>query len=313
LIAAIIVVLLHIFFFLVIAPRLELGSSVQSRTEVIQISPQELNRLKQQIMKRQQLAPLMKDEILEPSKEAPKNAKMMGPHNQIVPHEQTAGPQDDAPEQGAGGGKAGAKQGAQQSERGSKSESKKLNLSKLGLGTKVAPPPKPQEREQAEAGPQGPPNPRGTPGRYRPVGREDKNLQKGDRNLLNAVESEYYSFFVRLEEPIIKNWYFLLRSYEGQLRSEMASRRVKMGSDLPVTIEFVLDRQGNFVKIDVATSSGIPILDWCTKESVKKLGSLPNPPPGLFENGQYFTRQLDFVVHVTDDPMMESRPDLIWQ
>lgn len=297
-IASLVVLALHLIFFIFIAPRLEFDTTSDAPTEVVQISQQELDRLKAKMMKNRQLTPLLKDEVHERfrSKEAPKDAQMMAPFNQVVPKEQIAGPQPDAPQRG--GGSSGAK---------TQPAEKKLDLAKLGLGNKVAPPPKPAQNETAgSAGPQGP------PGINRPVGRDDKNIERGDQNLLNAVESAYYSFFARLEEPIIRNWFFLLRSYEAQLRQEMASRKIRVGSEVPVTIEFVLDQQGNFVSINVIESSGVPILDWCTRESVRKLGSLPNPPPGLFENGQYFTRRLQFVVHVTDVPMGNSRPDLYW-
>lgn len=297
-IASLVVLALHLIFFGFIAPHLELDRGHETPTEVVQISQQELSRLKEQMKRKQELAPLLKDEVHERfrSKEAPKDADMMAPFNQVVPKQQIAGAQRDAPQQG--GGNAGAK---------TSTPEKKLDLAKLGLGSKVAPPPKPEQSEATgAAGPQGP------PGTFRPVGREDKNIEKGEQNLLNAVESAYYSFFVRLEDPIVRNWFFLLKNHDGQLRQEMAARKLNVGSSVLVVIEFAIDRNGNFVKLDVAQSSGVPIFDWLTREAIKKLGSIPNPPPGLFENQQYFTRQMGFEVHLTGGPMMESRPDFSW-
>ncbi|MEW6057217.1 MAG: TonB family protein [Bdellovibrionota bacterium] len=290
--ASLVVLVLHVFFFSVVAPYLKLESDRGQRTEVVQITPQELARLKKKILNDKYLSPLLEQELRKEfqTKEPPKDARMMAPFNQTVPREKVAGPQPDAPLKG--GGTPKAQQQPQQ----------KLDLSKLGLGSKLPPPPKPQ----TYAGPEGPPSP------HRPVGRDDKSLERADENMLNAIESEYYSFFSRLEEPIIRNWYFLLRSNDHKIREEMVARKVRAGSELPVTIEFVLDREGNFKSIDVIESSGVPSLDWATRESVRKLGSLPNPPPGLFEGGQYFTRRLKFMVHVSEAPFINARPDIYW-
>ncbi|MBI3544014.1 MAG: TonB family protein [Deltaproteobacteria bacterium] len=286
--------LLHVIFFFFVAPYLELAHDVPARTEVVEISPQQLQQLKKKIMRDRQLNPLMKQELHEEykSKEAPKDAQMMAPFNQVVPKQKVAGAQPDKPMDGGGGARA-------------KPEAKKLDLAKLGLGTKV---PKPQAQPQ-EASPEGP---QGPPGLYRPVGRDDPNLEKSNQNLLNAAESKFYSFFVRLEEPIIHNWFFLLRNFDRQIQGEMSAHGVKEGAELPITVEFVLDRQGNFRSIDVIESSAIPTLDRVTRDAVRKLGSLPNPPPDLFEGGQYYTRRLRFMVHVTSAPMINTRPDLAW-
>ena len=287
-----IVIALHLIFIFFVAPYLELGSAPPSRTEVTQISPQQLAQLKQKILKNEQLNPLLPQELHEEfkTKEAPKDAKMMGKFNQTVPKEKVAGAQHDQPMDGGGG-------------KPKQEQQKKLNLSQLGLGTKL---PKPIPQDNTPTGPQGPKAP------YRPMGREDKNLEHGDQNLLNAAESKYYSFFLRLEEPIIRNWFFLLSTHDGEIRSQMAAHGTRPGTDFPITIEFVLDRQGNFHSIDVIESSSIPALDQATRDSVRKLGSLPNPPPDLFDGGQYYTRRLRFMVHVTEAPTINSRPDLSW-
>ncbi len=285
-----IVIALHLIFIFFVAPYLELGSAAPTRTEVTQISPQQLAQLKQKILKNEQLNPLLPQEMKEQykSKEAPKDAQLMSKFNQTVPKEKHAALQTEAPQDGGGG-------------KPKREPQKKLNLSQLGLGTKL---PKPVPQDASPAGPEGPKAP------YRPRGM-DKNSTENE-NMLNAAESKYYSFFLRLEEPIIRNWFFLLRSHDGEIRAQMAGHGVRAGSDLPITIEFVLDRQGNFHSIDVIESSSIPALDQATRDSVRKLGSLPNPPPDLFDGGQYYTRRLRFMVHVTEAPTINSRPDLSW-
>lgn len=300
-VAGLVVLVLHLIFFIFVAPYLKLETAPSAPTEVVQISPQELSRLKEQIRRNnRQLAPLLEQEVREEfrTKEAPKDPKMIGPFNQTVPEETVAGAQRDAPQKG-GGGKSGAPKEA---------KPEKLDLKKLGLGTKLAPPPKPQQRQQEQsiAGPQGP------PGIHRPVGRDSDKIKKGTDNLLNAIESAYYSFFVRFDDPIIRNWYFLFNSNEGQIRSEINSRGIKPGAELPVTIEMVLDRKGNFQKIEVVESSGVVILDEIARNAVKKLGAVPNPPEGIFEGKPYFTRHIQLTVHYVDSGGVHFQPNVYW-
>jgi TonB family protein len=294
-IALAIVLLLHLLFIFVIAPYLEFEHAQPSRTEVVQISPQELAKMKDRI-----LHPLLKQEQRKQYKvdEPPPDAQMMSDFNQKVPKEQTARAQRDQPLDGGGGKPRPAEEQKQ------KAQSPKLSLSQLGLGAKVPKPTAPDPPAPAEAsGPQGPKGP------YRPLGR-DKGT--ADENLLNAAESKFYSFFSRLEEPIIRNWFYLIRSHEGQIHSELQNHKYGPGTELPVTVEFVIDQKGEFRSITVVESSTLPTFDWVTKEAVRKLGSVPNPPPDLFEGGQYYTRRLRFILQLTDAPLMSARPNLYW-
>ncbi|MBI2604653.1 MAG: energy transducer TonB [Deltaproteobacteria bacterium] len=298
-IAALVALLLHLFFVFIIAPLLKLNTAPRSATEVVQISSDELARMKERILKNNQLPPLLKQELHEEfrSKEKPKDAKFIAPYNQVVPEETVAGAQPDAPL--AGGASAQGDTAAQAREK-----TIPIKLSNIGLGTTL---PKRQNPAPDSISPlQGPPGP------FRPVGRDDKRMKRAGNNLLNAVENEYYSFFARFEEPVIRNWYFLLRSSEPNIRGEMQARRLHSGAELPVTLEFVIDRAGNFRSIQIIRSSSLPTLDRVTREAVRKLGALPNPPPGLFEGGQYYTYRLQFIVYIGDMPMTQSAPDLSW-
>ncbi len=300
--ACIAALILHLFFIFILGPILRFDPTKSTPIEVSEISQKDLAEMKKKILQNKQLAPLLQQEIQEKyrSKEPPKNAKFMSKFNQTVPEETVAGAQADAPQIGGGGSKSSAQK--------QRSKSEPLKLSNLGLGTKYIPKPEAQEKEnnQSANGPQGPNQP------FRPVGRDDPKLKKSGNNLLNAVENQYYSFFARFEEPIIRNWYFLLRTSEYKMRNEMAQKRVRNGDDLPVTIEFTIDRDGNFTSIDILQSSGVPTLDWSTKEAVRKLGNLSNPPPGVFEGKSTFTYRLQFVVSISDAPMSSSAPAMGW-
>jgi TonB family protein len=303
--AALIALLLHILFF-VVAPYLKLVGAPLRPTEVVQISPEELAKLKQQIAKNKVLPALLEQELREKykTKEAPKDPKFMGKFNQSVPEETIAGAQPDAPQIAQGGG-SGKNQRAQAPTRSQpKVQPQMLHLSDLGPGYKLPKPIKDRSEDSAMPGAKGPPQ------HFRPLGRDDKDMKHGDDNLLNAVESEYYSFFSRFEEPIVRNWYFNLRAQNDRLHYEMARKGLQAGAELPVTIRFTIDRSGRFTSIDVVESSGIPMLDNATRAAVAKLGSLPNPPPGIFEGQSTFSYHLRFMVQLTDTPV--GSPGLQW-
>jgi len=314
-IALLVAIVLHILFVFGLAPHLAMQDERIQPTEVVQISQEQLNQLKKKMRAKPAMNPLLKQELREQfkSKEAPKDAQMIAPFNQVVPKQTVAGPQADQPLEGGGGRPARPQSQPRQKPRSETKPQPKLSLSSLGLARKPLPPPlksseiaEQQSRESAMSGPQGPPGP------HRPMGRDAKDIERGQDNMLNAVESEFYSFFSRLNDPIIRNWYFLVRSNEASIYGEMAASRVKQGMELPVTIELVIDRQGNFQDVRVAQSSGLPVFDRLTSDAVKKVGSAPNPPAALFEGGQYYSRMMTFVLIVNDAPISSARPDIYW-
>ena len=302
---AIVAVLVHILLYL-LAPRIYLPQAPTQPTEVVQITESDLKKLKEQILKRNRfLPPVLKQEQHErfKTKEPPPDAKFMGQFNQKVPEETVAGAQQDEPLDGGG---------SQTKRRPPAAPKQDLKLSDIGLKNKIPKPlpPEPQGQQsdsQNNTG-RGPGQGRGP---FRPVGRDDKQLKRGDQNLLNTVESEYYSFFARFEEPIIRNWYFLSRLNRSQIVSELSARRTPVGAELPATVQFTIDRRGRFLRIEIVSSSGIPTFDAATRQAVAKLGSLPNPPEGIFEGQPTFTYHMTFTLVVTSG-LSVGTPSVNW-
>ncbi len=301
--AVLLAALLHTLFFGA-APYLKLVGAPLRPTEVVQISRADLARLKQQIAKNKILPALLEQELREKykTKTPPRDPKFIGRFNQSVPEETIAGPQSGAPQLSGGGGD-GQNPAAESTRSSRRTPSQPLRLSDLGPGYKL---PKPMpSRDSALPGTQGPPQ------HFRPVGREDKRMKHGPDNLLNAAESEYYSFFSRFEEPIIRNWYFIMPQIINQLYAEMARSGVPAGTDIPCTVRFTIDRTGRFISIDVVESSGFAIFDDATKAAVAKLDSLHNPPPGLFKGESTFSYHLSFAVEAPGQAPL-SAPQLQW-
>ena len=166
-IAALVALALHLILFFGIAPLIELGHLGSKPLEVVQISPQELNKMKQQILQKNKfLPPALKQEMHEEyrTKEAPKDAHFMGAFNQTVPKETVAGPQPDQPLDGGGGAQQramnqAAKQAQQQQKLARTNQHvtpQTMNLSQIGLGTKLPTPRPPEEaaeeRQHQESG-----------------------------------------------------------------------------------------------------------------------------------------------------------------
>lgn len=290
LIAVVLALFIHAFFLVFIAPRLWVDQTKHRPTEVVQISQDELKKMKEAILRNNKKGWTLKDEEMHQqfkTKETPKDAEHSGPHNQTVPRETVVGITGETENQGGGG---------------RDKEKFKMKLSQLGLGDSV---PMPSPSESAVQGPQG------RTGPYRP--RNMGKTRTGDQNLLNAAETEFYSFFRRLDDPLVRNWVFLERGHENQIAREIMSRKVAAGAELIVGLEFTFDRHGNFTSIRIVQSSGIPTLDWTVKEAVRKLGTIPNPPPALFEGKPDYTRTLGFALILPPDrPVYMERPDLYW-
>jgi TonB family protein len=278
-------------------------------TKVSQISPEDLSRIKERILQNKELPALLEQELRQEfrTKEAPKDAKFMGEFNQTVPEETVAPAQRDAPQQGQSMNQRQVRpRSAQRPDQQTRpaQQTKPLSLADLGAGLKQPPPP-PPPADESNSYRRGPNQP------HRPRGLKDPNMKQGQDNLLNAVESSYYSFFRRFEEPIIRNWFFNMRTQERALHRELAAQGVRAGAELPCTVEFTINRAGEFLRVAVVQSSGSRIVDDATLAAVKKLQHLPNPPAGLFKGGDTFTYGLRFLVEVQSTPTIQS-PELEW-
>lgn len=308
-------ILLHLLL-LLLSKHVYLPTDVKPPLELVNIDEKNLKELKEQILKQnRQMSPLLSQEVREEykSKQPPKNAKFIGKVNQEVPEETVAGAQNDAPQvaqsQTNEQKRAQQERAEQKSQREQRSPvrplRKNINLSDLGFKNFKFES-KPQTKQERQAASQ-----RGPNQMFRPVGRDAPGVKRGPDNLLNAVESEYYSFFSRFEEPLIRNWYFFSRNNELKIRQEIAALGANPGDELPCIISFTIDREGNFESINLMQSSKVPSFDQAALMATRKLGSLRNPPEGIFEGRSTFTYQMSFTLVVTSG-MGINAPSVSW-
>lgn len=101
----------------------------------------------------------------------------------------------------------------------------------------------------------------------------DDRLTPGAENLLNTVESKYYTFYSRLYEAIAPIW-------ESRIKEIPTQRQVPPG-DYTTLVTVTLDDQGNLVHVKVTQGSQIPEFDRAAEDSWRRIGRFPNPPQGL--------------------------------
>ena len=115
----------------------------------------------------------------------------------------------------------------------------------------------------------------------------------GDFTQLNTVEFKYYGFFHRIRQKLEQFW--------GQSLKEKADALYKSGRRIPASdmyttsLMITLDAEGQIVKVQVKSSSGVRELDDAATESFNKAGPFPNPPRDMLVNGRT-TIEWGFVV-----------------
>ncbi len=143
----------------------------------------------------------------------------------------------------------------------------------------------------------------------------DDSLPEGDLNLLNAVETRYYSFFARLYEAVLPLWRTEVRRLLGEYR--MGGAR-SLGSlawgDYITHIEVRLSREGELLGLEVARSSEIPEFDRAAQFPFRKLGRFPTPPTGLIDERGEVSFTYQYLLRISEDsgiPLRFSDPQQV--
>jgi TonB family protein len=120
-----------------------------------------------------------------------------------------------------------------------------------------------------------------------------EHVALGDFTQLNTVEYKYYGFYHRIRQKLEQFW--------GKSLKEKAQALYKSGRRLPASdlyttsLRITMNTQGEIVKVQIQSSSGVRELDEAATESFNEAGPFPNPPQGMLVNGQA-TIEWGFVV-----------------
>ena len=116
------------------------------------------------------------------------------------------------------------------------------------------------------------------------------DIDKGFATQLNADEFLFAGFLNRVKRMV---------SFYANQTLQNARPQVpvtKMAYDL--TVDAMLDPDGNLVSIRVTEASGIPAFDEAILEAWRLAAPFPNPPPGMVEDDGYIHID-DFGFHIT--------------
>lgn len=128
----------------------------------------------------------------------------------------------------------------------------------------------------------------------------DKRLMVGAENMLNAVESRYYSFYSRLYSAVAPIW-------QSRIREVPYRRNIPPG-DYTTQVELILDSQGNLVRVNLLQRSAIDEFDRAAVDSWYRIGRFPNPPRDLLDNQGLVRTGWTFTVQVGEGLQWQSLP-----
>ena len=211
--------------------------------------------------------------------ESPKDHYYLGKSNQTFAR-QTAARHNGSYSPGARGGAASFTQ---------KVKPAAIDPHKLGLGKSIFASPPKVANTQNIAG-----NPQGDLKAHGPAASNDfiENLPLGDLAQLNTQEFKYFGFYDRIRQKLEQFWGVALKEKAQGLYRQ--GRHIAAGQRI-TSLQVILDRQGNIIKVLIKAASGIRELDEAAIESFRKAGPFPNPPQGMLQGG-YASIEWGFVV-----------------
>jgi hypothetical protein len=215
--ATVIALLLH-YLLLEYSQRLWLTGSTPPPVTIHEVDANKLEQVRQQWRARELL--LSKDRETPPSVK-PRDARYISDRNRVVPEERRARQTAPMP---------------QKAQNPSAAHRPLPNLAQLGVRL---------------------PRPAATAGAAQIAQDQalhDRNLKEGDENLLNTVESVYYSYYARLYQAIAPLWNSRIR------QAAVMTRGIPNGEYIS-RADVVFDSEGNLKAVRLLQSSGIPAFD----------------------------------------------------
>lgn len=121
-----------------------------------------------------------------------------------------------------------------------------------------------------------------------------KDVSKGLQTMLTTREFVYYSYYARIKEQISQYW-------EPNVREKVKiiyrqGRNIASAQDRVTQLMIVLDNQGQLLRVEVITQSGVHDLDDAAVESFRSAAPFPNPPKGMVEADGTIKIRWDFIL-----------------
>lgn len=121
-----------------------------------------------------------------------------------------------------------------------------------------------------------------------------KDVQSGLQTLLSTREFIYYSYYNRIKESLRQHW-------EPNVREKVKiiyrkGRNIASAKDRITQVQVVLDKNGELIRVEIITRSGVESLDAAAVEAFKDAAPFPNPPKGMIEKDGTIKIRWDFVL-----------------
>jgi hypothetical protein len=257
--------------------------------EVQQIDMKKLEAIKRGWKERGFL--LSKDPKAPKDKTVPKDARYESDRNRVVEKETRASQTSVIPNVA---GDRNAKDRQNRDAKKGVKKTAKISLSKLSnfQGLPV-PGPRPEEEQEVQ-------RQRGGPGNTGDQALLDRSIPEGAENMLNTVESVYYSFYARMYEQIGPLWQSIV--------SEKVYKVHPAPGEYITQADIVFDSEGNYVEAVINRSSGIPEIDQAIPAAWRKVPRFPNPPRGLIQPDGKIHMGWSFAVRLDERMQWNTLP-----
>jgi TonB family protein len=121
-----------------------------------------------------------------------------------------------------------------------------------------------------------------------------QNVEKGMQTLLSTREFVYYAYYNRIKDALRQHW-------EPNVREKVKiiyrqGRTIASSKDRVTQVLVTLNPDGELVKVEVLTQSGVMDLDSAAVEAFRQAAPFPNPPKGMVEADGTIKIRWDFVL-----------------
>ncbi len=121
-----------------------------------------------------------------------------------------------------------------------------------------------------------------------------QDVQPGLQTLLSTREFVYYAYYARIKDALRQHWEPTVREKVKIIYRQ--GRNIASAKDRVTQVLVTLNSQGELIRVDVLSASGVEDLDSAAIEAFQNASPFPNPPKGMVESDGTVKIRWDFVL-----------------
>lgn len=121
-----------------------------------------------------------------------------------------------------------------------------------------------------------------------------RNVETGVETMLNTREFKYYTYYSRIRRQLSQHWEPKVKERLNRLFKQ--GRSIASSQDHITKLLIVLNEQGNLVRVQILSESGVTDLDEAAMDAFRAAAPFPNPPKGIVEQDGTVKIRWDFVL-----------------